>query len=126
MRILVCGGRDFDDYNLLSRTLHDVIQSAVKSPTENIYENTVIIHGCAKGADTLVNRWAFTNAIPIEYFLPKWDEYGKTAGVIRNRTMLRKGKPDLVIAFPGGKRTANMIGIAREAGVKVMEIKHAN
>ena len=123
MRILVCGGRDFDDYNLLSRTLHEVIQSAIKSPDENMYENTVIIHGCARGADSLAGRWAFTNNIPIKHYPAKWDEYGKAAGVIRNGTMLKEGKPDLVITFPGGKGTAHMISIAREAGVEVREIE---
>ncbi len=126
MRILVCGGRDFDDYNLLSRTLHEVIQSTVKSPDENMYENTVIIHGCARGADSLAGRWAFTNNIPIKHYPAKWDEYGKAAGMIRNKVMLQEGEPDLVIAFPGGRGTANMVTIAKAVGVKVMEIKHVN
>ena len=42
--------------------------------------------------------------------------------MIRNRRMLIEGKPDLVLAFPGGKGTANMVEISRKAGVKVVEI----
>jgi predicted Rossmann-fold nucleotide-binding protein len=37
--------------------------------------------------------------------------------------MLTKGKPDIVIAFPGGSGTADMICQARKAGVPVEEIK---
>jgi hypothetical protein len=37
--------------------------------------------------------------------------------------MLMEGKPDLVVAFPGGRGTANMIEQARKAGVEVLEIK---
>ena len=33
--------------------------------------------------------------------------------------MLAEGKPDLVVAFPGGAGTANMIEQARAAGVRV-------
>ena len=35
--------------------------------------------------------------------------------------MLREGRPDLVVAFPGGKGTAHMVGLARRAGVAVLE-----
>ena len=52
-----------------------------------------------------------------------WDTHGRGAGPIRNKQMLEEGKPDLVIAFPGGKGTANMIGQAKEAGIPVREIE---
>ena len=32
------------------------------------------------------------------------------------------GKPDLVVAFPGGAGTLNMVMQARKAGVRVIEI----
>ena len=123
MRILVCGGRDFDDYNLLSQTLHEVVQSAVKSPQDNIYKDTIIIHGWAKGVDAMADRWALTNKINIERYAADWSKYGRAAGPIRNEVMLREGEPDLVVAFPGGRGTANMIAQAKAAGVEVREIK---
>ena len=123
MRILVCGGRDFDDYNLLSRTLHEVIQSTVKSPDENMYENTVIIHGWAKGADTMADRWAFTNNIKVKRHAANWNKYGKAAGPIRNGVMLKTEKPDLVVAFPGDIGTADMVTQAKAARVEVREIE---
>ena len=46
---------------------------------------------------------------------------GRKAGPIRNQRMLDDGKPDLVIAFSGGKGTAGMMAIARRAGVKIIQ-----
>jgi hypothetical protein len=43
-------------------------------------------------------------------------------GPIRNKPMLEEGKPDLVVAFPSGRGTANMMKQAREAGVPVRVI----
>jgi hypothetical protein len=37
--------------------------------------------------------------------------------------MLLEGKPDLVVAFPGGKGTADMVRRARKANVPVKEIE---
>jgi hypothetical protein len=39
--------------------------------------------------------------------------------------MLREGRPDLVAAFPGGRGTAHMVRIAREAGVEVVHMIRA-
>ena len=50
----------------------------------------------------------------------KWEEHGNAAGPIRNRHMMT-WKPDAVIAFPGGSGTADMVSIARKAGIPVYE-----
>jgi len=39
----------------------------------------------------------------------EWDELGKKAGPLRNQRMLDEGKPDLVVAFPGGGGTKDMV-----------------
>jgi ABC-type sugar transport system substrate-binding protein len=36
--------------------------------------------------------------------------------------MLDEGKPDIVVAFPGGTGTADMVRRARKAGVVVIEV----
>jgi hypothetical protein len=36
--------------------------------------------------------------------------------------MLGQGHPDLVVAFPGGRGTADMVRRANAAGVRVMEV----
>ena len=111
MRILVCGGRDFSDYQLLSETLNPYISKGL-----------VIIHGGASGADSFAEHWARDNADIIESYPADWNKYGKRAGYIRNAQMLSEGKPDLVIAFPGGKGTAMMIKLAEAAKVPVMKV----
>ena len=111
MRILVCGGRDFSDYKLLSQHLNEYIQQGL-----------VIIHGAARGADSLAMTWALDNADSHEAYPADWNKYGKRAGYIRNVQMLNEGKPDLVIAFPGGKGTQMMINLAEAAGVPVVKV----
>jgi hypothetical protein len=56
---------------------------------------------------------------PVSTFFAAWHEHGRGAGPIRNRQMLEEGRPDLVVAFPGGHGTAGMIKLALKAGVPV-------
>lgn len=112
MRILVCGGRDFQDHVLLASTLERF----------NV-PGTVIITGMARGADLLAYNWANKHGLQTDCYPADWTKHGRDAGFIRNRQMLTEGKPDLVIAFPGGKGTANMVQISRDACIPVEEIK---
>lgn len=118
-RVLVCGGRDYQDGQAMYRVL-DAAHNA--NPIE------VLIHGAARGADTIADDWARSRLVRIEsYKITKadWALHGKAAGPIRNRAMLVGGKPDLVIAFPTkrSKGTFDMIRQANAAGVPVTEIK---
>jgi hypothetical protein len=80
---------------------------------------TLLIAGGASGADTLAARWAQDRGVPTQVYMAEWERLGREAGPIRNQRMLTEGKPDLVVAFPGGKGTANMVAQARAAGVRV-------
>lgn len=84
--------------------------------------DTVIIHGAATGADSLANRWAVVNWVRSEEYPADWKKHGAAAGPIRNQRMIDEGKPDLVVAFPGGKGTADMVSRAKAAGVRVIEV----
>lgn len=108
MRVLVCGSRHFQDYELLKETLDG-------------YEFTEIIHGKARGADTLAGDYGRSNGIEVREFPADWNKYGRGAGPIRNSQMLKEGKPELVIAFraPDSRGTQNMIDQAQKAGVEV-------
>lgn len=112
-RVLVCGGRDFADAESLVTFLNDFHS---KTPI------SVLIEGGARGADRLARTWAEWMRIRVETYNADWDRYKKSAGPIRNRQMLVEGKPDLVIAFPGGNGTKNMIDQATRAGIKVIKI----
>lgn len=115
-RILVCGGRTYEDKELVFAVLDELKQ---RHPSWNL-----LIHGGAKGADSLADKWArTTNGVQlIDIYRPQWELYGRNAGPRRNELMLRDGCPDLVVAFPGGRGTAHMVRVAKEAGVEVIEI----
>jgi YspA, cpYpsA-related SLOG family len=113
MRVLVCGGRNFTNTKLIYKTLDDLIKA------ENV---DCIIEGDARGADRIAGYWAKKNRIDLYLFKADWERYGKSAGYRRNYQMLIQGLPDVVIAFPGGKGTANMVQLAKKEGFKVIEI----
>lgn len=113
MRVLVCGGRDFSDQKLLEDTLNTFHQ---------LHYIDCIIEGNGRGADRMAGFWARKNHIDNIKFSANWKEYGNAAGPIRNAEMLFKGNPDIVIAFPGGKGTANMVQLAKKNNVEVIEI----
>lgn len=114
MKLLVCGGRDYSDADTLEKTL-DAINK--KRGID------LLINGGAPGADWLAYLWANANEIPSVTVPAKWKRHGKAAGPRRNAEMLETWKPDGVVAFPGGRGTADMIKQAKAAGVTVMEVK---
>lgn len=118
MRLLVCGGREFTDIEYAVPRLH---QFHLK------HSVSVVISGMARGGDWIGSAWAKEMDIPVDpYPVTKqdWAKHGKAAGPIRNQMMLDQGKPDYVVALPGGNGTAHMVSIAREAGVPVIEYRY--
>lgn len=125
-KILVCGGRDFDDryklYSFMDKLCEDRGWITPKDDYGNWLPVVTIISGMAKGADQIVADWAVINWTELKEFPADWNRYGRAAGYIRNKQMLDEGQPDLVVAFPGGKGTANMVKIAKATGVEVIEV----
>lgn len=123
--ILVCGGRNFQDKEYLFSALDDLCKERgwvyPEDELGNCLPNVVVVNGKAKGADLLSSDWAIINWCELKECPADWDKYGKAAGFIRNKQMLEEEKPDLVVAFPGGNGTKNMINIAKAAGVEVVE-----
>lgn len=116
MRVLVCGDREWTSEKLIYKRLKEFARG-----------ETVIIHGCARGADTMAGQIARFLGFEVEEYPAEWETYGPAAGPIRNRKMLKCGKPDLVIAFHNdivvSKGTKDMVTIARQAGIPV-EVIH--
>lgn len=123
MRVLVCGGRAYKD----QLRVFDELQSlwAGRSTKDPEF---VVIAGDAAGADQFAHQWArivcgHGDTRDVQYAAGwKWKN-GKLlnpeAGPIRNQRMLDDGKPDMVLAFPGGRGTADMVRRAKAAGVEV-------
>ncbi len=124
MRILVCGGRTYKNYDKVAKTLYALFPPTTSDiATWLPPSGTVVIHGDANGADSLADQWAVVNWVKVERYPANWKKYGKIAGPIRNNQMLVEGKPDLVIAFPGGRGTDNMCQLAERTGVEVRRIE---
>lgn len=121
MRVLVCGGRNYDDYMAVFSLLREMNYE---------YNFTHLIQGGATGADELARNWVVyeksarksNTEIEVVTYKADWETYGRAAGPIRNQQMLEDGKPDLVVAFPGGAGTADMVRRALEKGIEVYEV----
>lgn len=138
MIILVCGGRKFNDYVFLASAMNRILDDRKVGVAHDSWPT--IIHGGAGGADRLADRWACNHYYPIKEFAADWADtshpgavirtskngvpYDVTAGFRRNQQMLDEGRPDLVVAFPGGSGTADMVRRARAANVEVKEISY--
>lgn len=116
MKILICGSRTYSNKYLIKKTI--------------LYydkDDTVIIVGGARGADSIGEYIARQFEYPVEVYPADWEKYGKAGGMIRNQEMLDIGKPDVVYAFytdinNKSRGTMNMVKIARKAGIKVVEL----
>lgn len=112
-RVLVCGGRDFNFPGSVYRAL-DIFRAE-----RGI---ALVIHGAARGADRLAGEWAAERGVPVVEYPADWAAHGRAAGPKRNQRMIDEGKPDFVVAFPGGAGTADMVRRAKAAGIPVWEV----
>ena len=110
MRLLVCGDRNWKDQEAIKRAL------VTLGPE-------VVIHGAAKGADSLAGEVANDLNIATEVYPAQWSLYGKGAGPIRNQQMIDEGHPDIVIWFhkdlDSSKGTKNMVHKAQDHQIAV-------
>jgi len=114
--ILICGGRNFLNRTFLYQTM-DEIQANLDPAVIRV------IHGAARGADTLGGEWARKHN-HLEVKCPAdWRRYGRAAGYKRNQSMIDEHHVDMVVAFPGGRGTADMVRRAKAAGIPVQEPK---
>jgi hypothetical protein len=113
-RVLVCGGRDYID----SIHVCDVLGRLHEQ-----WNISVLIHGDAPGADQRAKMWARSMKIPEVGYPADWKTHGKAAGPIRNQKMLDEMSPDVVVAFPGGRGTADMCRRARAHGIAVIPVQ---
>lgn len=105
-KVIIAGGRNFADYNLLKKRCDFYLQK-INYPIE-------IVCGMARGADLLGKKYGDDNKYNVVEFPANWNKYGKSAGYIRNSEMANYA--DALIAFWDGKSngTNHMINIAKE------------
>jgi len=114
--ILVCGGRAFADRENLTAVLDRLREDC---PALRV------MHGGGFGADALAGAWAALRGVPCDVYPADWRK-GRRAGPMRNERMLARLRLEtapLVVAFPGGRGTADMVRRAKAAGVNVLEVQ---
>ena len=114
MRLLVTGGRNFDNRLIVFGVLLTFHEHC---------PITVLGHGDAPGLDRTAAEWAELVGVPVLAYRANWALHGPHAGPVRNAQMLRDFKPDMLMAFPGGTGTAHMVTLARKAQVPVAMIE---
>lgn len=112
--VIIAGGRDFADYELLSETLDGYLSEVV--------EDICVVCGQARGADTLGEQYAKEHSYQVNYFPADWKRYGKAAGYIRNTEMAKNA--DALVAFWDGHSlgTKHMIATAEQLGLDVLVV----
>ena len=131
-RVLVCGGRDYGkrwDEHLSevvvdTKAVHKLHSVLLDIKTSKVPEscNLVIVHGAARGADSLAATWARSHNLKDMPFAVDWSG-GLSGGIERNIQMLEESEPDLVVAFAGGRGTAHMVKLARSTRTPLMVIE---
>jgi len=126
--VLVCGGRNYSN------------KSSVDTVLDGMYEThgaIRLVQGGATGADKLAREWCARQTYKLHSMVnvpADWNDvshpkavirmrngkpYNAAAGPIRNQRMLDENPIDVVLAFPGGRGTADMVKRATAAGIHV-------
>ena len=131
MRVIIAGGRDFNDFKLLESNINKIFKQLSDEKLISIYvneSNIEIICGKARGADTLGEQFAKEYKLSIKYFPADWNTYGKSAGYRRNAEMANYAKEDngVLIAFWDGKSkgTKHMIDLAKSNNIRVFIVNY--
>lgn len=129
MNILICGDRHWTNREKIAQHLRIIkrcwdLQGATEHPIPTI------IHGAARGADTIAGQEAQKLGFAVKEFSVSsedWAHYGRGAGPIRNQLMLDEGRPDLVLAFHSNltesRGTKDMVNRAMLAQIPVEVIE---
>jgi hypothetical protein len=123
MKLIIAGGRDFDDYNLLTDVLSDLYEQLESCNrgccSDFVWKIGEVVSGKASGADSLGERFAASAKIPVTEFPADWNKYGNAAGPIRNKQM--GDYADELLAFWDGKSkgTKHMIDYMTSLGKPV-------
>lgn len=119
--VVVSGGRDFSNWEFLSKKLDEIFMSEVFGES-----SPMIIVGDARGADAMAARYAAKRNIPVKVCRANWKEYPKTAGFILNQEMLAQATH--LIAFWNGKSrgTQHIIALAQRKGIPCRVFHYTN
>ena len=110
-KVIVAGGRQFRNYNLMKEALNELLAKRLPK--------VEIVSGTAQGADKMGERYAADIGLKVKRFPAEWNRYGRSAGYRRNEVMA--GYADCLVAFWDGssRGTGHMINLAKDKGLIV-------
>ena len=117
-KLIVAGGRDYYDYEQVSRSL------IALADVEYADKEISIVSGMARGADSMGHRFAKEHHVTCYEFPAQWLTHGKRAGFMRNEDMGRFS--DGLLAFWDGESrgTKHMIDYMRKLNKPVHVINY--
>ena len=124
-RIVICGGRHFNDYEQLKTTITNFLKQRKIE-----IENVEIVSGHCQGADMLGEQYAKEYGLNLTIFHADWQRYKRKAGPIRNKQMIEyimQTENKAVIAFvsENSKGTKQTVLLAKRAGIFVVETHYS-
>ncbi|TSE11313.1 DUF2493 domain-containing protein [Aquimarina algiphila] len=125
MKVIIAGGRDFDDYQFLKKKCDEILKKLTKikivTGKQKSYDKKTKHY---YGADYYGEKYAEEKGHIIVEFPADWDNLGLAAGAIRNKQMAQYA--DALIAFWDGqsKGTKNMIDQAKKLNLKTRVITY--
>lgn len=113
MRVLVTGSRNWTDSAVVKAQLTDLASRR--------REHMTLVHGAAKGADTIAASLADHMGWDVEAFPAEWDRFGRRAGPVRNQLMVDHGADIcLVFPLPDSRGTWDCVRRAKAAGIPLV------
>jgi hypothetical protein len=114
MKLAVVGSRDIVDEELIFNSINSVIK--------DVGGDVTIISGGARGVDSIAVKWAKDNNVPFIEFRADWNKFGKAAGMIRNKDIIRECDTVLAIWDGKSKGTENSIKLGYSLNKNVVVI----
>lgn len=115
MKVIVAGGRDYDDYQLMENRLDYLLQNK---------DDVTIVSGTARGADKLGERYANQKGFEVIEMPANWDKYGKSAGYKRNEDMAKIADAAVIFWDGESRGSKHMIDLAHKYNLKVRVVKY--
>lgn len=109
--VVITGGRDY----LNEKKVFDAL--------DFMRPDHVVEGGCPTGADAFARKWALKNKVSNHTIHAEWDVHGKSAGPLRNKKMLELYPSAAVVAFTGGRGTANCVDTANKMKMLVVKVE---
>jgi hypothetical protein len=114
MKVIIAGSRNIFHYPLLKSFVEEMVEKHKILTSE-------VVSGCANGVDSLGERWARENNIPIHRFPAGWEVYGRAAGHIRNGWMADYANMAIVLRHPDSVGSMDMVSQMKRRSKPVLE-----